>query len=69
MSHSSVYTCLHRDWQVPALLKSYEGQCNKDEKKDKYEDNYKDKVDNKNDGNGCDQCALVTNGGIMDMFQ
>ena len=35
----------------------------------KYEDNYKDQVDDNNDGNGCDQCALITNGGIMDMFQ
>ena len=35
----------------------------------KNEDNYKVEVDDKNDGNGCDQCALVTNGGIMDKFQ
>ena len=69
MSCSSVFTCLHRAWQVPALLKRNEGQCNTNEKNKKYEDNYKDEVDNNNDGNGCDQCCLVTNGGIMDMIQ
>ena len=69
MSCCSVSTCLHRAWQVPALLKRDEGQWNKDDKKEKYEDKFKDEVDDKNDGNVCDQCALVTNGGLMDMFQ
>ena len=69
MSRSSVSKCSHRSLQVPALHKRDEGQCNSEEKKEKYKDNYKDEVDDNNDGNGCDQCALVTNGGIMDMFQ
>ena len=69
MSRCSVSTCFNKSWKVPALLKRDEGQRNKDEKNEKYQDNYKDEVDDTNDGNGCDQCALVANGGIMDMFQ
>ena len=50
------------------MLKRDKGQRNKDKNNEQYQD-YKDEVDNKNDSNGCDQCALVTNCGIMDIFQ